>query len=83
VCNGPPSSRSTRSGNRCGRTVEEFRFNRWRDGALLGAKPERAFFVRCDRTTMTHDDIDNGRTDLLVGRRARAREGACGSGSAF
>ena len=26
-----------------------------------------AYFVRCDRTTMTPDDIDNGRLIVLVG----------------
>ncbi len=36
-------------------------------GALLGDKPEQAFFVRCDRTTMTQEDIDNGRLVMLVG----------------
>ena len=25
------------------------------------------FFVRCDRTTMTQDDIDNGRLIVLIG----------------
>ena len=39
----------------------------WRDGALMGQKPEQAFFVKCDRTTMTQDDIDNGRLIMLVG----------------
>lgn len=39
----------------------------WRDGALQGAAPEEAFFVKCDRTTMTQDDIDNGRLIVLVG----------------
>jgi Bacteriophage tail sheath protein len=32
----------------------------WRSGALTGAKEEEAFFVTCDRTTMTQDDILNG-----------------------
>ena len=29
--------------------------------------PEDAFFVKVDRTTMTQDDIDNGRLVVLVG----------------
>jgi phage tail sheath protein FI len=49
------------------RTVTAFLTNVWRDGALQGRKPEEAFFVRCDRTTMTQDDIDNGRLIILVG----------------
>jgi uncharacterized protein len=47
--------------------VETFLVNLWRAGALPGEKPEDAFFVRCDRTTMTQDDIDNGRLIALVG----------------
>ena len=39
----------------------------WRDGALLGDKPEEAYFVRCDRTTMTQNDLDNGRLICLIG----------------
>ncbi len=49
------------------RTVEDFLLVLWRDGALMGAKPEDAFFVRCDRTTMTQNDLDNGRMICLVG----------------
>jgi phage tail sheath protein FI len=39
----------------------------WRNGELLGARPEQAFYVRCDRTTMTQNDIDNGRLIIEVG----------------
>jgi uncharacterized protein len=49
------------------RTIEDFLFNEWRNGALLGLKPEQAFFVRCDRSTMTQNDLDNGRLVCLVG----------------
>jgi phage tail sheath protein FI len=49
------------------RTVEDFLFNEWRSGALMGAKPEEAYFVRCDRSTMTQNDLDNGRLICLVG----------------
>ena len=31
------------------------------DGALRGATPAAAFHVRCDRTTMSQNDLDNGR----------------------
>ncbi|MFI5175233.1 MAG: phage tail sheath family protein [Terriglobia bacterium] len=48
-------------------SVTDFLINVWRDGALMGAKPEEAFLVKCDRTTMTQDDIDNGRLILLIG----------------
>jgi phage tail sheath protein FI len=49
------------------RTVEDFLLVQWRDGALLGANPDEAFFVRCDRTTMTQNDLDNGRLIVLIG----------------
>jgi phage tail sheath protein FI len=49
------------------RTIEDFLFNEWKSGALLGLKPEEAFFVRCDRTTMTQNDLDNGRLICLIG----------------
>ena len=48
-------------------TIADFLYNEWRNGALLGSKPEEAFFVRCDRTTMTQNDLDNGRLICLVG----------------
>lgn len=49
------------------RTVEDFLFNEWKMGALLGNKPEQAYFVRCDRSTMTQNDLDNGRLVCLIG----------------
>jgi len=49
------------------RTVEDFLFNEWKQGHLLGEKPESAYFVKCDRTTMTQNDLDNGRLICLVG----------------
>lgn len=39
----------------------------WRDGALMGAKKEEAFFVTADRSTMTDDDILNGRLVVEIG----------------
>jgi phage tail sheath protein FI len=47
--------------------VSEFLHRLWRDGALLGRTPKEAFFVRCDASTMTQNDIDNGRLVCLVG----------------
>ena len=49
------------------RTIEDFLLDEWTRGALLGAKPEEAYFVRCDRTTMTQNDLDNGRLICLIG----------------
>ena len=48
-------------------TVEDFLLVLWQDGALPGDKPEQAYFVRCDRTTITQNDLDNGRLICLVG----------------
>lgn len=49
------------------RTIEDFLFNEYQMGALLGDKPEKAYFVRCDRSTMTQNDLDNGRLVCLIG----------------
>lgn len=49
------------------RTVEDFLLNEWRSGALSGDKPEKAFFVCCDGTTMSQNDIDDGRLIGLIG----------------
>ena len=48
-------------------TVEDFLLNEFQSGGLAGTKPEQGFFVRCDRTTMTQNDLDNGRLICLVG----------------
>jgi len=48
-------------------TIQDFLFNEWFNGALLGDRPEKAFFVRCDRSTMTQNDLDNGRLVCLIG----------------
>ena len=49
------------------RAITNFLTLVWRNGALEGTKPEEAFFVKCDRTTMTQTDIDQGRLICLVG----------------
>jgi phage tail sheath protein FI len=48
-------------------TITQFLTRVWKDGALMGTTAEEAFFVKCDRTTMTQDDIDNGRLIVLIG----------------
>jgi phage tail sheath protein FI len=48
-------------------TIEDFLLVTWKTGALMGTKPEEAYFVRCDRTTMTQNDLDNGRLICLIG----------------
>jgi phage tail sheath protein FI len=49
------------------RTISGFLRTLRLSGALAGISDEEAFFVKCDRTTMTQDDIDNGRLIILVG----------------
>lgn len=48
-------------------TIEDFLFNEWKENHLLGTTPEQAYFVRCDLSTMTQNDLDNGRLICLVG----------------
>ena len=49
------------------RTISNFLTTVWRNGGLEGAKVEEAYFVKCDRTTMTQTDIDNGQLIVQVG----------------
>jgi phage tail sheath protein FI len=42
-------------------TISDFLYSEWKNGALLGGAPEQAYFVRCDRSTMTQADLDAGR----------------------
>jgi len=49
------------------RVISNFLTAVWRSGAFEGVDVDEAFFVRCDRTTMTQTDIDNGRLIVQVG----------------
>jgi uncharacterized protein len=48
-------------------TVEGFLLGEWKSGALLGSKPEQGFYVKCDASTMTQDDLANGRLICIIG----------------
>lgn len=48
-------------------TIRLFLRTQWRDGALFGRTEDEAFFITCDRTTMTQDDILNGRLKCQIG----------------
>ncbi|WP_332912550.1 phage tail sheath family protein [Algoriphagus boritolerans] len=51
--------------------IENFLAKLWRDGALAGAKPEEAFFVRIGLgITMTAQDILEGRMNVEIGLAA-------------
>jgi hypothetical protein len=58
------------SGERTWRRVEErlgdLLLGLLREGALRGATPADAFHVRCDRSTMTQNDVDEGRVIAQV-----------------
>ncbi len=49
------------------RDVGAFLHTLWRDGALAGATPDEAYFVKCDAETTTQADIDEGRVIAQVG----------------
>jgi Bacteriophage tail sheath protein len=47
--------------------VSAFMLELFRTGAFAGATPNQAFFVRCDRTTMTETDVEQGVVNIVVG----------------
>lgn len=47
--------------------IRAFMLVQFRAGAFQGGKPDDAFFVKCDATTTTQQDIDNGVVNILVG----------------
>ncbi|RAV20510.1 phage tail sheath subtilisin-like domain-containing protein [Paenibacillus contaminans] len=49
------------------RTIDAFLTRVWRDGALMGGSPGEAFYINIGRSTMTQDDIDNGRLICVIG----------------
>lgn len=53
--------------SRVKRTIDVFLTGVWRTGALAGTTPGEAFFVDIGRTTMSKDDIDNGRLVCVIG----------------
>jgi phage tail sheath protein FI len=49
------------------RTIASFLRNLWRQGALVGATAEQAFYVKCDETNNPQDSVDAGRLIVEVG----------------
>ena len=47
--------------------VGAFMNNLFRQGAFQGATPRDAYFVRCDSTTTTQNDINLGIVNIIVG----------------
>lgn len=48
-------------------TIRLFLRTQWQAGKLQGQVEEEAFFIICDRSTMTQDDILNGRLICEIG----------------
>jgi hypothetical protein len=60
-----PNTEST--WDRVRREVAAFLDGQWRADDLVGRTAAEAYFVRCDRTTMTQADLDAGRVLIVVG----------------
>lgn len=48
-------------------SINDFLFEQWRNGALMGSRPDDAFFVKCGRDTMTQNEIDNAKMVIFIG----------------
>lgn len=48
-------------------TIRLFLRNEWRNGAMMGLTEDQAFTIACDRSTMTQNDILNGRLICEIG----------------
>jgi phage tail sheath protein FI len=59
--NGPPLWAAARG------AMSDLLSSEWRAGRLVGSRPEQAYFVRCDPTTMTEADLGAGTMVCLVG----------------
>lgn len=49
------------------RTISAFLVNEWRRGALYGATPDAAFYVKCDEETNPPESIDTGTVICEIG----------------
>jgi uncharacterized protein len=48
-------------------TIGDFLTSVWRSGGLMGAKPEEAYFVKCDEGNNPPQERENGRLHITVG----------------
>ena len=55
-----------------------FMQNLFCQGAFQGSTPKKAYFVRCDRSTMTPDEIKRGIVNIIVGFAPAQTCGVCG-----
>ncbi|MGW0464750.1 phage tail sheath subtilisin-like domain-containing protein [Streptomyces sp. NPDC003027] len=49
------------------RNVSAFLVNEWRNGALFGARPEEAYYVKCDEESNPPESVDLGRVICEIG----------------
>ena len=47
--------------------IKDFLFNKWQEGALFGATPEEAYFVKCDEELNTEEVRNSGRVIAEIG----------------
>jgi len=47
-------------------SIENFMLSLFNQGAFQGATPSQAFQVKCDSTTTTQDDVNNGIVNIIV-----------------
>ena len=47
-------------------TIESFMLSLFHQGAFAGTKPSDSFQVKCDSSTTTPDDVNNGRVNIVV-----------------
>jgi hypothetical protein len=47
-------------------SIENFMLSLFNQGALQGSKPSEAFQVKCDHSTTTQQDVDNGIVNIIV-----------------
>jgi hypothetical protein len=48
-------------------TLNHALYPEWRSGRLKGDNPSQAYYVHCDRSTMTQADLDEGQLVVIVG----------------
>jgi uncharacterized protein len=52
-------------------SIESFLHGYWRSGGLKGATEEEAYFVQCDATTTSPEDVDAGKVFCVIGLATR------------
>lgn len=48
-------------------SVSDFLLGLFHRGAFQGRTPQEAFFVKCDRETMSQDDVEHGVVNIVIG----------------